>query len=83
MGAQARTKLELPKDMHKYLNEKFKIFVNDKAIQESVLDLNPVPDAESLNTPKVDGYLRRDLRDPWQIIRPQKRRNVVKNSSSY
>ena len=56
-GAQARTKLELTNDMHKYLNEKFKIYVKDKAIQESVLDSNPVPDAESLKIPKVDGYL--------------------------
>ena len=43
--------------MHKYLNEKFKIYVKDKAIQESVFDSNPVPDAESLKIPKVDGYL--------------------------
>ncbi|KAL9957098.1 hypothetical protein ACROYT_G038697 [Oculina patagonica] len=56
-GAQAHTKLELTNDMHKYLNEKFKIYVKDKAIQESVLDSNPVPDAESLKIPKVDGYL--------------------------
>ena len=56
-GTQAHTKLELSNGMKEYLNEKFKIFVKDKAIQESVLDLNPVPDAESLKTPKVDGYL--------------------------
>lgn len=58
-GAQARTKLELTNDMHKYLNEKFKIYVKDKAIQESVLDSNPVPDAESLKILKVDGYLNK------------------------
>ena len=43
--------------MHKYENEKFTIYVKDKAIQESVLDSNPIPDAESLKIPKVDGYL--------------------------
>jgi len=43
--------------MHKNMNEKFKIYVKDKAIQESVLDSNPIPDAESLKIPKVDGYL--------------------------
>ena len=56
-GAQARTELELTNDMHKYVNEKFTIYVKDKAIQESVLDSNPIPDAESLKIPKVDGYL--------------------------
>ena len=39
------------------MNEKFTIYVKDKAIQESVLDSNPIPDAESLKIPKVDGYL--------------------------
>ena len=56
-GAQARTNFEVTNDLPKYVNEKFTISVKDKAIQESVLDSNPIPDAESLKIPKVDGYL--------------------------
>lgn len=57
VGAQTHTKLELMSNMHKYVNEKFKIYVKDKAIQESVLYSKLVPDAESLKIPKVSGYL--------------------------
>ena len=43
--------------MEAYLNDKFTHYVKDKAIQESVLDSNPLPEVKRLNTPKVDDYL--------------------------
>lgn len=56
-GAIACKKLELTHHMQKFLNVKFTSYVKDKAIQESVLETNPVPEAECLKSSKVDGYL--------------------------
>ncbi|CAB3996760.1 Hypothetical predicted protein [Paramuricea clavata] len=50
-------KLVLPKDMVKYLANKFTSYVPDKDIQETVLDANPVPNIQCLQTPKIDDYL--------------------------
>jgi len=44
-----RNKLELSR----YLHDKFTFYVKDKAIQESVLETNPIPEVK----PKVDDYL--------------------------
>ena len=56
-GSKARLKLVLTQGMEAYLNDKFTHYVKDKAIQESVLDSNPLPEVKCLNTPKVDDYL--------------------------
>ena len=48
-GSKARLKLVLTQGMEAYLK--------DKAIQESVLDSNPLPEVKCLNTPKLDDYL--------------------------
>ena len=48
-GSKAPKKLVLTQGMEAYLK--------DKAIQESVLDSNPLPQVRCLNTPKVDDYL--------------------------
>ena len=48
-SALACRKLELTPDVQKYLNEKFTSYEKDKAIQESVLMTNPVPEVECLN----------------------------------
>ncbi|XP_068734583.1 uncharacterized protein [Montipora capricornis] len=56
-GSKARQKLVLTQGMEAYLNDKFTHYVKDKAIQESVLDSNPLPEVKCLNTPKVDDYL--------------------------
>ena len=43
--------------MEEYLSEKFTHYVKDKAIKGSVLDSNPLPEVNCLNTPRVDNYL--------------------------
>ena len=43
--------------MEEYLSDKFTHYVKDKAIQDSVLDSNPLPEVNCMNTPKVDDYL--------------------------
>lgn len=53
-GAMTRNKLQLSRDMQRYLHDKFTSYVKDKAIQKSVLETNPVPEVKS---PKVDDYL--------------------------
>jgi hypothetical protein len=50
-------KLVLPKDMVKYLANKFTSYLPDKDIQETVLDANPVPNIQCLQAPKIDDYL--------------------------
>ncbi|CAB3993567.1 Hypothetical predicted protein [Paramuricea clavata] len=44
-------------EMVKYLANKFTSYVPDKDIQETVLDANPVPNIQCLQTPKIDDYL--------------------------
>ena len=56
-GSKARQKLVLTQGMEAYLNDKFTHYVKDKAIQESVLESNPLPEVRCLNTHKVDDYL--------------------------
>ena len=56
-GSKARQKLLLTQGMEEYLSDKFTHYVKDKAIQDSVLDSNPLPEVNCLNTPKVDDYL--------------------------
>ena len=43
--------------MEEYLSDKFTHYVKDKTIQDLVLDSNPLPEVNCLNTPKVDDYL--------------------------
>ena len=56
-GSKARQKLVLTQGMEEYLSDKFTHYVKDKTIQDSVLDSNPLPEVNCLNTPKVDDYL--------------------------
>ena len=56
-GSKARQKLVLTQGMEEYLSDKYTHYVKDKAIQDSVLDSNPLPEVNCLNTPKVDDYL--------------------------
>ena len=55
--SKARQKLVLTQGMEEYLSDKFTHYVKPKAIQDSVLDSNPLPEVNCLNTPKVDDYL--------------------------
>ena len=50
-------KLVLTQGMEEFLSDKFTHYVKDKTIQYSVLDSNPLPEVNCLNTPKVDDYL--------------------------
>ena len=52
-----RNKLELSRDMQRYLHEKLTSYVKDKEIQESVFETNPIPEVKCLKSPKVDDYL--------------------------
>ena len=56
-GSKARQKLVLTQGMEEYLSDKFTHYVKDKTIQDLVLDSNPLPEVNCLNTPKVDDYL--------------------------
>ena len=51
-GSKARQKLVLTQGMEAYLNDKFTHYVKDKAIQESVVDSNPLPEVKCLKLPK-------------------------------
>ncbi len=57
MDSTTCIELVLPKDMVKYLVNKFTSYVPDKDSQEKVLDANPVPNIQCLKTPKIDDYL--------------------------
>ena len=56
-GSKARQKLVSTQGMEKYLSDKFTHYVKDKTIQDLVLDSNPLPEVDCLNTPNVDDYL--------------------------
>ena len=56
-GSKARQKLVLTPGIKEYLSDKFTHYVKDKTIQDLVLDSNPLPEVNCLNTPKVDDYL--------------------------
>ena len=56
-GAIPRNKLELYRDIQRYLHEKFTSYVKDKAIQESVLKTNPVLEVKCLKSPEINDYL--------------------------
>ena len=59
-GSKARQKLVLTPGMEEYnfkRSDNFTHYVKDKTIQDLVLDSNPLPEVNCLNTPKVDDYL--------------------------
>ena len=56
-GSKACQKIVLTQGRNEYLSDKFTHYVKEKTIQDLVLDSNPLPEVNCLNTPKVDDYV--------------------------
>ena len=57
-GSSDTAKQSLPADMVDYVDKNFRKFIDNKIINEKILELHPIPgNALSLSVPEVDDYV--------------------------